>query len=171
MAADGQSEEPEGAGEAEGELHPSPAIFLDTNVLVYAASLGAPLHQQASEEIQRRYESGQDLWVSRQVLREYLATLSRPQTFAHPKPVRELVSDIRYFLDNFRIAEEGPAVTEKLLDLIEGREVGGKHIHDANIVATMLTNGIYALLTHNRDDFGRFADLIEVIPLEAEGES
>lgn len=145
-------------------------VFVDTNVLVYAASLGAPLHYRASEEIQRRYESGQELLVSRQVLREYLASLSRPQTFSRPKPVRDLTSDIRYFLKTFGIAEEGPAVTEKLLELMERREIGGKQIHDANIVATMLVHGIPALLTHNGDDFARFSDIIQVIPLEEEKE-
>jgi predicted nucleic acid-binding protein len=144
------------------------ACFVDTNVLVYAASSGAPLHQRASDELQRRSEAGQELWVSRQVLREYLATLSRPQTFAKSRPVRELVGDIRYFLSHFQLAEEGPEVTEKLLELIEEIETGGKHIHDANVVATMLVNGISVLLTHNVEDFVRFGGLIEVTPLEEE---
>jgi predicted nucleic acid-binding protein len=142
------------------------ACFLDTNVLVFAASLRSPLHRQASEEIQRRHDSGQELWISRQVLREYLATLSRPQAFSNPKPGPELAGDIRYFLDRFRVAEEGPAVTGKLLELVESREIGGKRIHDANIVATMLAHGIPALLTHNVADFAGFADTIRVISLE-----
>jgi predicted nucleic acid-binding protein len=144
----------------------TPACFVDTNVLVYAASSGAPLHQRASEELRQRHESGQELWVSRQVLREYLATLSRAQTFAKPRSARELASDIRYFLSHFRLAEEGSAVTEKLLELIEEVEIGGKQIHDANVVATMLVHGIPALLTHNTRDFARFSQVIRVIPLE-----
>jgi predicted nucleic acid-binding protein len=142
------------------------ACFVDTNVLVFAACSGAPLHQQASEELRRRSDSGQELWLSRQVLREYLAALSRSQTFTKPKAARELVSDIRYFLSHFQLAEEGSAVTEKLLELVETVEIGGKQIHDANVVATMLANGIPALLTHNVDDFARFRDVIRVIPLE-----
>src|SRR3954469_4100550 len=145
------------------------ACFVDTNVLVYAASSGAPLHQRASEELRRRSDSGQELWLSRQVLREYLATLSRPQTFTRAKPARELVGDARYFLSHFQLAEEGPTVTEKLLELIEKVEIGGKQIHDANIVATMLANGVPTLLTHNVEDFARFSDVIRVISLE-EGE-
>jgi predicted nucleic acid-binding protein len=148
----------------------SRACFLDTNVLVYAASLRSPLHQRASEEIGRRHESGQDLWVSRQVLREYLATLSRPQTYSNPKPARDLTGDVRYFQNRFRVAEEGLAVTEKLLELIEKVEIGGKQIHDANIVATMLAHGIPSLLTHNVADFVRFAGMIQVIPLAAGAE-
>jgi predicted nucleic acid-binding protein len=144
----------------------SQACFVDTNVLVFAASSTAPLHQRASEELRRRGESGQELWVSRQVLREYLATLSRPQTFAKPRQARELVSDVRYFLSHFQLAEEGPAVTETLLELIEKVEIGGKQIHDANVVATMLASGIPSLLTHNVGDFVRFGDVIQVIPLD-----
>ena len=153
----------------EGEQVVTQACFVDTNVLVFAASSGAPLHQRASEELRKRVASGQQLWISRQVLREYLAALSRPQTFAKPRPARELVSDIRYFLGHFHLAEEGSAVTEKLLELIEKVDIGGKQIHDANIVATMLTGGIPTLLTHNVGDFVRFGDVIEVIPLD-EGE-
>lgn len=146
--------------------HPE-ACFLDTNVLVFAASLGSPLNRQASKEIRRRYESGQELWVSPQVLREYLATLSRPQTYSNPKPARELADDIRYFLSRFRLAEEGADVTEQLLGLIEQVGVGGKQIHDANIVATMLAYGVPSLLTDNVGDFARFADTVRVIPLAA----
>jgi predicted nucleic acid-binding protein len=35
-------------------------------------------------------------------------------------------------------------------------------VHDANIVATMLANGIARLLTFNVTDFRRFADLVAV---------
>jgi predicted nucleic acid-binding protein len=134
-------------------------------VLVFAASLRSPFHRQASEEIQRRHESGQELWVSPQVLREYLATLSRPQTYSSPKPALELTADIRYFMNRFRLADEGAAVTYQLLTLIEQGAVAGKQIHDANIVATMLVHGIPSLLTHNVTDFTRFASRIQVIPL------
>jgi predicted nucleic acid-binding protein len=154
----------EASAEAE-EVKPA-GCFLDTNVLVYAASLRAPLHQRAVEELRKRYASKQDLWISRQVLREYLATLTRAQTYSNPKPLRELSGDVRYFQSRFLVANEGPAVTEKLLDLIEQTETGGKQIHDANIVATMLVHGVSELLTNNPGDFARYSGVIRIIPLE-----
>jgi len=42
---------------------------------------------------------------------------------------------------------------------------GGKQVHDANIVATMLVHGVPNLLTHNAADFKRFSHLIAVLPL------
>lgn len=96
------------------------AIFIDTNVLVYAAIAAAPLHQVALDTIEHLYNAGADLWISRQVLREYLATLSRPQSFSRPLPWETLAHDIRHFESRFRVAEDGPAVTDRLLALWRG---------------------------------------------------
>ena len=41
----------------------------------------------------------------------------------------------------------------------------GKQVHDCNIVATMLANGIPRLATRNPTDFKRFASLITVVPV------
>ncbi len=57
-------------------------VFLDTNVLVYANVAESPFHPRALSAIETRYDSGIELWTSRQVLREFLATLTRPQSFA-----------------------------------------------------------------------------------------
>jgi len=60
------------------------------------------------------------------------------------------------------LAEDGPAVRARLLDLLSAYLVGGKQVHDTNIVATMLANGITRLLTFNVADFRRYAGLIAV---------
>lgn len=141
------------------------AVFLDTNVLVYANVASSPLHQRSLEAIQSYVGTGTTLWISRQVLREYLTTVTRPQVFSAPVTSREAVTRVRYFQSHFRIAEDGPEVTERLLALVEQIPMGGKQIHDANIVATMQVHGIGYLLTHNTADFARFAHLITVVPL------
>ncbi len=53
------------------------AIFLDTNVLVYDNVTTAPLHSQALQAITTHAQAGAQFWISRQILREYLATLTR----------------------------------------------------------------------------------------------
>lgn len=60
------------------------------------------------------------------------------------------------------MADDTAAVTEQLIKLMANFEIGGKQIHDANIVATMLAYGIPCLLTRNTKDFERFADVIEI---------
>ena len=59
-------------------------LIIDTNVLIYANVAGAPLHEQALKALKSAYQSEQPLWISRQVLREFIAARTRPQTFARP---------------------------------------------------------------------------------------
>jgi predicted nucleic acid-binding protein len=56
-------------------------------------------------------------------------------------------------------------VTTRLLALLSEVPTRGRRIHDANVVATMLVYGVRRVLTHNTDDFVRFAAFIEVLPL------
>ena len=66
------------------------------------------------------------------------------------------------FQDHFEIADDTNAVTSQLMQLMADTPIGGKQVHDANIVVTMLAHGIPALLTHNGKDFERFTDRIAV---------
>ena len=40
--------------------------------------------------------------------------------------------------------------------------IGGKQVHDANIIATMKVYDIPALLTHNTEDFERFREVVRI---------
>ena len=139
--------------------------FLDTNILIYASIVQAPLHPVALNAIQEREQVGNELWISRQVLREYLVALSRPQTFTPSIPISTLTAQVQAFENRFRVAEDNAKVIAQLLTLINQVTIAGKQIHDANIVATMQIYGISHLLTHNTAHFNRFASLITVLPL------
>jgi predicted nucleic acid-binding protein len=141
-------------------------VFVDTNVLIYANLARSPLHRVAQGRLTALDEQGIDLWSSRQVLREYLAAMTRRDDLTGDIPIASLVEDVRYFASRFHVAEDNPHVTERLLTLLEQVSVGGKQIHDANIVATMQVHGIRQLLTHNTDDFTRFSAFISILPLE-----
>ncbi|MCC6125157.1 MAG: PIN domain-containing protein [Pirellulales bacterium] len=141
-------------------------LFVDTNILVYATVASAPLHLQAKGVLVRNRKFGNKLWISRQVLREYLAVLSRPQTFTPALTLDALLDELLLIESSFYIAEDGPKVTEKLMSLLRKIPSFGKQIHDANIVATMLANNIPALITHNVTDYERFRGTIEIVALE-----
>lgn len=142
------------------------SVFLDTNILVYASVPESPLHLVAINAIQSYEQAGTQLWISRQVLREYLATLTRPQLYTRLIPILTVTAEIRFFQNRFRVAEDNFQVTQRLLSLTEEIPIGGKQVHDANIVATMLVYSIPQLLTHNTGDFSRFSQLIAVLPLQ-----
>ncbi len=141
------------------------AIFLDTNILVYANVAGSPLHEEALAAIRHNVAVGAEQWISRQILPEYLAVVTRPR-FARPVSTAVAAADVNYFQSRFRVAEDGPEVTARLLALLQQIAMGGKQIHDANIVATMLCHGVKTLVTDNVADFRRFGELIRIVPLE-----
>ena len=145
----------------------SAKVFIDTNALIRATVATAPLHTEANRTITRLYEDGVELWISRQVLREYLVNIMRDQSYAQPVAPEVAVSQVKAFEERFRVADETAQVTQQLLALIRQYPMGGKQIHDANIVATMLVYGIGALFTHNISDLKRFSDIVTLIPLGA----
>ena len=59
-------------------------LFIDTNILIYANVASAPFHQQALDVLTLAQQSERPLWVSRQVLREFIAARTRPQAFTKP---------------------------------------------------------------------------------------
>jgi predicted nucleic acid-binding protein len=140
-------------------------VLVDTNVLIYHQIAGSPFHVAARTQLRDLSAAGHTLWVSRQILREYLAAMSRPGTVTPPPSMTALIADVQTFQTRFFSAEDGLAVTIHLLSLLSSIPCGGKQVHDANIVATMLAPGIPRLLTHNVVDFSRFAGIITVVPL------
>lgn len=137
-------------------------LFIDTNILIYANVATAPLHAPALAAIREAYQAGRPLWVSRQVLREFIAVRTRSQAFAQPSAPEVVIERVRYLEDHFQVADDTAAVTGQLVRLMENFKIGGKQVHDANIVATMLAYDIPCLLTHNAKDFERFGERIRI---------
>ena len=138
-------------------------MFIDTNVLVNARILEAPDHQIARGSLERAFQELEPLRISRQVVREYLSVVTRPQVWAVAISLEDALDDVNRLIGSFEILEDGPVVTESLITLCHDVVVGGRQIHDANIVATMLAHGERRLLTFNAADFRRYGDRIELI--------
>ena len=142
------------------------AVFVDTNVLTRATIVSAPLHQAAQEALDGLTESGAELWISAQVICEYMVNTTREQSYSQAIPMLQVLEQIKRFRAAFKVAEETTAVLDKMLELAAIAPLRGKQIHDVNIVATMITYNVPALLTHNADDFKQFTTLIRVIALK-----
>lgn len=138
------------------------SLFVDTNVLVYANQLRSPRHAVADGLLRQAGAEGAELWISGQVIREYLAAVTRPQAGIEATPMSMAIERARFFVQRFQLAEDGPRVRAQLLNLLATYAIAGKQVHDANMVATMLANGITRLLTFNVADFTRFADIITI---------
>lgn len=134
-------------------------LFIDTNVLVYASWPAAPLHRTARAALDSYAAAETTLIISRQVLREFLATLYRPSTGL---TISDLADQVRSFTRRYLIVEDGPAITAQLLTLLES---GATQIHDTNIAATCIAAGIGHILTNNPRDFARFSPQLIAVAL------
>jgi predicted nucleic acid-binding protein len=135
---------------------------VDTNVLVHSTAAGSPDHTRARAALSRLQANG-PVAITRQVLREYLSAATRPQTWSRALTLAEATADTYVFIRRFKVLEDGPRVWDELMALTRSFSFGGKQIHDANIVATVLAHDETRLLTFNGADFQRFASLIEVV--------
>ena len=143
-------------------------LFVDTNILVYATTFESPFYQLARQTLLNARKQKQILCISQQVLREYLVVTTRRQGVQTPPPKTAVLRLIDFFQKHFSIAHDNADVFSHLQTLIKNYNLGGKQIHDANIVATMRAHGISQLLTYNVADFKRFEDIIQIQTLPSQ---
>ena len=93
-------------------------MFIDTNVLIKARILEAPDHDIARERLSRALQEPEPLRISRQLVREHLPVVTRPQSWPAAITREEAIEDARQLLGSFEVLEDGPIVTESLLSLV-----------------------------------------------------
>jgi predicted nucleic acid-binding protein len=140
-------------------------VFCDTNIILRAYHDVFPRHQAIRATFERLLADNTTLWISRQVIREYLVQITHPHTFITPLTSDEAVQHVSNILQTCQVADETNATTNGLLTLVRDYSVSGKQVHDANIVAVMLANRIDILLTLNAADFKRYTDRITLLTI------
>lgn len=141
-------------------------VVLDTNVLLAASDEGRDDHADAMASLNAWPASGVALYTSGQILREYLAVATRPADNNGLGMERSAaVANVRALRERLRLLAEDGKVADRLLQVLDEVECTGKHVHDANVVATMLVHGIDTIATSNVEDFARFRDRVHVIRL------
>lgn len=131
-------------------------MFIDTNLLVAASDSGAPSHSESVKALDKLHASKTELWISRQVIRELLVTLSRPQSWGGNVDPVLLAQHAEHLMKLYGVLEENKASTKQLLVFVRDGRARGKQVHDAAIVAVMLSHGVERLLTLNTAHFERF---------------
>ncbi len=139
---------------------------LDTNVLLAATDQGRSEHARALAALNDWPNAGTVLYTSVQILREYLSVATRPlRVNGLGMTQRDATSNVRRLLERMRLLTETDRVMDSLLTLLDSTHCAGKHVHDANIVATMMAHGIDTLVTMNVDDFKRYGDHVRTVAL------
>ena len=76
--------------------------FVDTNVLVYATARNAPFRDQARAALSR-LAMDEPLSISRQILREYIAVMTRQQIWGKALTPIEAAADAATFAHRFTV--------------------------------------------------------------------
>ena len=145
-------------------------LVLDTNILLAATDQGRAEHSDAVMALNEWPASGTALYTSGQIMREYLSVATRPVAQNGLGLARtDAIANVKAMRVRLRFLPEHDKVNDRLLKLLEEVECTGKQVHDANVVATMLTHGVDTIVTMNTDDFARFADRVRVMGLGVSG--
>ena len=94
-------------------------VFVDTNLLVYAAVPAFPLPVDTRMRLTELEAAGVCLWISRQTLREYLSALSRPSAYSPPIPMTSLIGDVSALLSRFQVVEDAESSGDTILNFSE----------------------------------------------------
>lgn len=139
-------------------------VVLDTNILLAATDEARSAHARALATLDEWPAAGTALYTSGQILREYLAVVTRPVVDnGLGLAQRDALTNVRAFRGRLRLVAETEKVADRLLALVDEIDCLGKQLHDANVVATMLVHGIDTLVTLNAADFARYEQHVAVL--------
>jgi predicted nucleic acid-binding protein len=138
--------------------------FVDTNVLIYSTVTDNPWYNAARCWLTTLYDQETHLYISPQILREYLVVLTRGQVFTVQFSVEQAITTLEELLLTLNVLEETQRTAVMLRKLVSHYQVKGKRIHDANVVATMVTHNVTHLIAYNQADFATFQE-IELLPI------
>ena len=145
---------------------PPDRVMVDTNVLLAATDKSRSEHRDALTILNDWPAGDTILCVSGQILREYLAVATRPADGnGLGLKQSDAVGNVHAIRERTTLLAEDTRVTQRLLGLLADVDCGGRQIHDANVIATMLVHGIGAVVTMNIDDFARFDGYVDVVRL------
>jgi len=134
--------------------------------MLEATTPARPHHAVALELLDRWPTRGVPLYLSGQIIREYLVVATRPASVnGLGLSLEQVVDNVTRLRNRIGLLDEKRAVADRLQSLLSRTPVTGIPVHDANVVATMLVHGVPTLLTANVQHFERFRGHIELLEL------
>ena len=141
-------------------------VFLDTNILVYAADIDSISHAAAATLLIKINTGHLKPCISLQILCEFYATVTNARKFRHPLSPSEATGIVTGYLESDILLLYLKNNTIKLtLDMAIRYKISGLDVFDTQIVATMLENGVGTIYTANISDFKQYAEITAVNPL------
>jgi len=140
----------------------NPVLF-DSNILVYAHNSESPFYQQARQLHEKVVSRELSAVLAPQNLLEFYSTVTNRTRVERALGQTKAIEEIsKYLTYGFELITPKGIELQTALALTEGKRILDRMIFDAYLVATMLSNGVTTIYTHNEKDFKIF-DEIEVV--------
>ncbi len=112
------------------------SISVDTNILVYCNNKDSPFCKASREKLEQFIKNGDRLFISDQVLREYLVIMTRPGVLEEPISPKLAVDDVTMMKEEFNLIFPDQKALDTLADLTVKYDIKAKKIHNTAIVST-----------------------------------
>ncbi len=141
-------------------------IAVDTNVLVAAHRVDAPLHEAARVAVKGLAEGVAAWALPWPVISEFLGVTTHPRVFDPPSTSEQAVSQMDAWLSSPSVVllSERASAWRGLRELVLRGQSSGPRVHDARVAALCLDHGVTVLWSADRD-FSRFPQLRVYNPL------
>ncbi len=128
-------------------------VLVDTNVLIYIKDASSVYHKEAVSF----FHSKHDLFLTSKNLTEYYAVTTKGSQPLLTPP--EALLDLNEFISSCTLLFPSLASHQQLSLLISKYEPKGLLVHDFEIAAIGLANGIHNIATFNKKDFQPISEL------------
>lgn len=139
--------------------------LLDTNIILRFSNPSDGQHELVANAVAAILANGDECYLAPQVLIEMWVVATRPTDVNglgwSTTYTRNIIGQL---MQRFPIAEEGPQLFPKWLEIVSTHKISGKRTHDVRIVALMKTASIDHILTLNPSDFSNIPDITVVHP-------
>lgn len=143
-------------------------VLLDTNILVYADNINSPYHTIAKEVRDSCLRGEIQGCLSTQNLYEYFAVVTDSKKVEFPLSPDEAINEIEKYLKakTIKIIFPKPITIQRVINLVKKYKMKKQEIFDAQLVATMLDNGIKNIVTRNVKHFKTMSEIGTINPFE-----
>ena len=141
--------------------------LIDTNVLLRFSFRTDPRHQIVRLAVRKLRTNGHQLQAVSQNFAEFWNASTRPiDRNGFGLTPLEADRHLRHIEQLFPLLLDSPAVYPEWRRLVVNYDVSGSQVHDARLVAAMISHGVTHILTFNTADFARYltAGIVAVDP-------
>lgn len=139
--------------------------LVDSNILLRLSQKKHIHYPIARKAVITLRKSGEDICIVPQNIIEFWAVATRPAiSNGLGLTIDETKLEIAKFKRLFKFYNDESGVFAEWEKLVAKYPTSGKNVHDARIVAAMITHKITHLLTFNTKDFMRYSGIIVVDP-------